>query len=67
MQRLVVGPCIAYCLRFRVASVDVVVPAPAILCFAPLSVVTALFCDPASSDVLRQLEAVTIDRGAKQT
>ena len=42
VQRLVVGPCIAYCLCSRVASVDVVVPAPAILCFAPLSIVTAL-------------------------
>ena len=40
MQRLVVGPCIAYCLCSRVASVDVVVPALAILCFAPLSIVT---------------------------
>ena len=42
MQKLVVGPYIAYCLCFRVASVDVVVPAPAILCFAPLSIVTAI-------------------------
>ena len=35
------GPCIAYTLCSRVASVDVVVPAPAVLCFAPLSIVTA--------------------------
>ena len=44
VQRLVVGPCIAYSLCSRVASVDVVVPAPAILCFAPLSIVTAVAC-----------------------
>ena len=35
------GPCIAYCLYSRVGSVAVAVPAPAILCFAPLSIVTA--------------------------
>ena len=40
VDRLVVVPCIAYCLCSRVASVDVVVHAPAILCFAPLSIVT---------------------------
>ena len=42
VQTLVVGPCIAYCLCSRVASVDVVVPAPALLSFAPLSIVTAV-------------------------
>ena len=36
-----VGPCIAYCWCSRVASVHVVVPAPAILCFAHLSIVRA--------------------------
>ena len=35
------GPCIAYCLCSRVGSVAVAVPAPTILCFAPLSIVTA--------------------------
>ena len=34
-------PCIAYCLCSRVGSVAVAVPAPPILCFAPLSIVTA--------------------------
>ena len=42
VQTLVVGPYIAYCLCSRVASVDVVVPAPALLSFAPLSIVTAV-------------------------
>ena len=36
------GPCIAYCLCSRVGSVAAAVPAPPILCFAPLSIVTAL-------------------------
>ena len=36
------GPCIAYCLCSRVGSVAVAVPAPTMLCFAPLSIVTAL-------------------------
>ena len=35
------GPCVAYCLCSRVGSVAVAVPAPTILCFAPLSIVTA--------------------------
>ena len=35
------GPCIAYCLCSHVRSVAAVVPAPTILCFAPLSIVTA--------------------------
>ena len=35
------GPCIAYCLCSRLGSVAVAVPAPMILCFAPLSIVTA--------------------------
>ena len=34
------GPCIAYCLCSRLGSVAVAVPAPTILCFAPLSIVT---------------------------
>ena len=35
------GPCFVYCLCSRVGSVAVAVPAPTILCFAPLSIVTA--------------------------
>ena len=34
------GPCVAYCLCSRLGSVAVAVPAPTILCFAPLSIVT---------------------------
>ena len=36
------GPCVAYCLCFRVGSVAVAVPAPTIF-FAPLSIVTAIY------------------------
>ena len=36
------GPCIAYCMCSRVGSVAVAVPAPPLLCFAPLSIVTAV-------------------------
>ena len=35
------GPCVASCLCSRVGSVAVAVPAPTILCFAPLSIVMA--------------------------